>query len=402
MPARKQTRLIGRTWVNRYPPINGTSNGVTVSTDDTGLITVSGEVTDAEQSTTVSTSVGERTPVTPGAQLTGIQSRSSGDITFLIAFYDSAGSHIGTNLDVKVTGATATVPENAATMQARFFLPAGKTLTTGTFRVMLVDGDEAPDCFTAPGVTSAEPTNLVTAGRNLLGEGELEQLFSGGEYEVADGKVTLLMDDGSSWATKSRTNVLPPGDYALSADVEENPGEFLAEYSDFFSQGAPGQAISGTGHKQLLRFSSRVASSYAFKINGYPAFSGEVTIGDVQLEPGSATGYEAPTVTETALPEGLVLRSLPDGTADELVIRRDGTAYVERHTAYVESFTDEYAGENYFSSGGGLNAGDSVVYEVEQTVEELGTVTLPELPETFCEYPISDVPVRESVVYELG
>lgn len=50
----------------------------------------------------------------------------------------------------------------------------------------------------------------------------------------------------------------------------------------------------------------------------------------------------------------------------------------------------------------GLNAGDSVVYEVEQTVEWLDNVTLPELPETFCEYPVSDVPCRESVVYELA
>lgn len=62
MPARKQTRLIGRTWVNLWPPINGTSNGVTVSTDETGLITVSGEVTDAEKSTIVSTSVGGEHP----------------------------------------------------------------------------------------------------------------------------------------------------------------------------------------------------------------------------------------------------------------------------------------------------------------------------------------------------
>lgn len=397
MPARKETRLRGRTWVNRWQPIDGTSNGVTVSTDETGLITVSGEVADGEQGITIATSLTDRIPVTPGAQLTGVQSRSSGDVVFLASFYDSDGAAInGQNLNITTSGVTKTVPENAATMQLRFYLNAGRSLTTGTFRVMLVDGDEVPDCFTAPGVTSAEPTKLATANRNLLGAfaeyaQELPHTSSGVTWsDNGDGglKVEGAATDASyyNYCNNDECPQFPPGQYSFTSGSEK--------------AGATMYLYPGDQGKTETTTTTTTDFFCYLGIN-----SGEVC-DDVlypQLELGSSrTEFERPQYTETALPEGLVLRSLPDGTADELVIRQDGTAYVERRTAYVESFADEYDGENYFSSGGGLNAGDSVVYEVEQTVEWLDNVTLPELPETFCEYPISDVPCRESVVYELG
>lgn len=400
MPARKETRLRGRTWVNRWQPIDGTSNGVTVTTDETGLITVSGEVADGEQAVSVSNGPIQ---VSAGSSMVYMKSCSLGDVAAVLMFHDAEGEYMsGQNRDASTSGDVFTVPEGAATAEVSVYLASGSSLTTGTFRVMLVDGDEVPDCFTAPGVTSAEPTKLATAGRNLLGEGALEKLFNGDMYEVSDGRLIMTGGDGMTWPEKDYLFTLPPGDYAISADVEENSGSDIV--FEFGKNGwyEASNSISGTGRKQLLQFSSKTTSGYAAKIYGSDGEVDSIVLGDIQLEPGSATDYEAPNVTETTLPEGLVLRSLPDGTADELVIRQDGTAYVERHTAYVESFADEYEGENYFSSGNGLNAGDSVVYEVEQTVEELGTVTLPELPETFCEYPVSDVPCRESVVYELG
>lgn len=406
MPARKETRLRGRTWVNRWQPIDGTSNGVTVSTDETGLITVSGEVADAGQS--VSLAPSDFVPITPGAKMSCIQSRSGSDTVFSLNFYNADAGYVsGQNIAVSADGKTFTIPESACYLRCTIWLSPGGTLTTGTFRVMLVDGDEVPDCFTAPGVTSAEPTKLATAGRNLVDytKATVGATVSTPPEFIEDGFVIDNTGEKTARIVGMPVHVIKGLQYSSSCKSEKVAGDGDGTVHAYFPANGP----DGTGYSQYL-----TSANGTFTVNAdaatFDRFSlyvdttdeAKVNVTDIQLEPGSATDYEAPNVTETALPEGLVLRSLPDGTADELVIRQDGTAYVERRTAYVESFTDEYDGENYWSSGNGLNAGDSVVYEVERTVEELGSVTLPELPETFCEYPVSDVPCRESVVYELG
>lgn len=84
-------------------------------------------------------------------------------------------------------------------------------------------------------------------------------------------------------------------------------------------------------------------------------------------------------------------------TADRLNAIEGGIANATDEITSVSATTLD-AGSNATAS---LSEGDEVVYEVEETVEELGTVTLPELPATFCELADSDVPVRVHVVYEM-
>lgn len=229
----REVRVKGKTWVNRWPAINGMANGITVATDGTGLVTITG--TAAGSSAYLN---GQITGVVPGTKLTLLTSKapSGGVNQIYLQFLDSSGSQTdGGWVSIATTTTTTTVPDDAASVGCGF-----ETASTGevnwTGRVMLVEGTEAPDCFVPTGLHSVEPTKLVTAG-----------VQSGDSYE---------------------------------------------------------------------------------------------------------------DMTETALPS-VELRSLPDGTCDELVIKADGTATVERRTQL---------------------SGDEVTALPEPTTEPQSPVTLPVLP----------------------
>ena len=385
----RQTRLTGRTWVNRFLPINGTSNGVTVATDEDGLITVSGEVEDAEAGVSVLSDI---LPMEAGTTLTLMKSRAS-DQSFSVVFVDDTGAQVQEGTAATTDGVTVTAPEGTAGYRCYVYRAAGGSITTGTFRVMLVDGDEAPDCFVPYGLSSAKPTALETTGRGLLELGDASGSRDGVTYTVSGGVITA---SGTATAIGSRVLsevTLPPGTYTTSlvGDTVEN-----ATTRVFDAHAANNESyvvISPT-------WTSATTKTYMVGVSASAVGDVVIENGHIQLELGdTATDWEAPTLTTTALPD-VELRSLPDGTADELVISQDGTARVIRRTAHTESFVaGEYEGDNYWSTGTGLAEGDEVVYEAEETVEELGAVTLPELPATFCELADSDVPVRVEVTY---
>ena len=432
MPARKETRLKGRTWKNLWQPINGTSNGVTISTDETGLITVTGKVTDASQSVAVVST--NYVPVKAGSKMTIVRDIEVDGSTLGLNFYNSENKYLeGKNVDTKTEPLTFTVPDGAAYAYCVFWLGAGEPLmtleekealinnvvqhneeaptndavpledgeVTRKFRVMLVEGEEVPDCFTPTGITSAKPTKLVTSNRNLLGAFEkyAQKLpITSNGLTWSDNSDGGLKVDGTASNTSyynffdvagNHYPQLPPGAYTIATGEDKVRGviSFMVNGTLYDKSAAAATTATVKNFRPYLTVSNGTETNTVC----YP-----------QLELGSPnTTFEKPEYHETALPKDLELRSLPDGTADVLVIRQDGTAYIERHTAYVESFNDEYSGTNYFSSGDGLNAGDHVVYEVTQTIEWLDSITLPELPATFCEWPESGVPCKESVVYEL-
>ena len=254
-----ELRIKGRTVKNLWPVINGSQNGVTVSTDETGLITVSGTSTALIRSiitVVVPALVGKAYTVATTSANSGMSSlnyeiaidasRSAAGNDFIASMYSPSDGG---------SGKTFTTPADTAGLACIIRVDAGLTVNA-SFRVMLVEGDTAPDCFVPTGLHSVEPKHLVTAGAE-----------SGDSYE---------------------------------------------------------------------------------------------------------------DMTETALPS-VELRGLPDGTCDELVIKSDGTATVERRTQL---------------------SGDEVTALPEPTTEPQSPVTLPVLPApTFNAYHDSDVPSYTSVKY---
>ena len=347
-----EVRVKGRTVKNLWAAINATVKGVTVSTDETGLITASGTPTSDVYLTN-----GQNIAVTPGAsmsymvtnvELFNYQSRP------YVQFFDADGSlssttplHVGNSL---------TVPDGASEARCYIAVYPSKPVN-GSFRVMLVEGDEAPDCFTPTGLHSVEPTNLVTAGKNLFD----------GEFPPPTNTVSL--------------GVLPPGSYTVSMLSNEAWWQTASNGNSifFYESNLPSMTMQNTvvGQRCYGTFTNPVMQEVA--LTDYSDGIWE-KCSDFQLELGStATAYEPPNVTETPLPE-VELRGLPNGTCDELVIAQDGTATVERRTQL---------------SGGEVTA------LPEPTTEKLSAVSLPKLPaQTFNAYHDSNVPSDTTVTYE--
>lgn len=336
----KEVRIKGKTWANRWPVINSQNNGVTVSTDETGLITVTGDLTTP---TSGSYNFRDVHGISANKRITALCSRGLPDGMYIyVAFRDSDSAVLAGELQVgfsstSETQKSATVPANTASIIAGVAVKPHTVLSSPlSFRVMLVEGSEAPDCFTPPAsITSVKPTELVTAGRNLVNTDGA--LVLQGNYGVALPDLTL---QPGSYTVKSPSGLTGNLAIYMSGDTSS----VIAPITE------SGRSFTITSPVHGLDFRSAEANM--------------ITLGNIsqfQLELGStATAYEPPNVTTTTLPE-VELRSLPDGTADELVIDVVGTVTVNREVAkinadspgwtdFVNTGTTKYISTSTFSS----------------------------------------------------
>ena len=337
-----EVRIKGRTVKNLWPEINGRANGFTVNTDGAGLVTVTGQLEVPTQGSYVSTSV---TNVVVGRSITALCSRGLPDGVYLyVSFRDEGGTPVGYELQVgfnstSETQKTALVPIGTVYALTGVAIKPGTTLEGSlTFRVMLVEGTEAPDCFVPTGLHSVEPGKLVTSGKNLL-----PQLSE-----------WTPVNDTPSYG-RYIENTLPIGTKVIAKleKVVDNLGSnnVALYFCDKPSIGAD------SVKNYLLSFSSKPFVGDVISVPPtarYIVFHSSVNLSqvgidfDIQLELGStATAYEPPNVTTIPLPE-VELRSLPNGTCDELVIGADGTATVERKIAeyQVQGRMVDYVGEH--------------------------------------------------------
>lgn len=349
----REVRVKGRTVKNLWPVINGTLSGITVSTDETGLITVSGTKT---TDTIIYFSVHDVLSAGNGTQLTALRSSVSNVVIPYVNTHPSNASVIGFSSSSSSSG---TIPNDDAELRCGIRIEgAVGTQVDASFRVMLVEGSEAPDCFTPPAsITSVQTGNLVTAGKNLadiIGSTQDNAKpipVKEGQKFIASCTASKPIDDAASNSHVYMHN-------AITRDVIGVIG---------FTTGTTGRVTSNV-------FTAPSDGAIIFVLYS------TLNLTDVQLEPGStATAYEPPAVTETPLPE-VELRSLPDGTRDELVIGADGACEVERRTQLVDG---------------------EVVALGTPTTEPQSPVMLPKLPApTFNVYHDSQVPSDTSVEYE--
>ena len=348
-----EVRVKGRTVKNLWPVIAGTQDGLTIATDETGLITVSG---------TATASGHVRAKVSGLAENKDVSAVKSGGTMAVSLQAWNAGAYVRDVMTVNTSASTANTGTGFDTIYARINYTNGETYNA-SFRVMLVDGTEVPDCFTPPAsITSVQTGNLVTAGKNLL---------SSSTFAEGSSRQGILNFS------------LPAGTYTLSCYNAEDWWTDASNGSRWYIHDADSNAISlanmgspSVGSRSHGTFTLPYSSD--FTLYTYIVDVAEMAT-DLQLELGStATAYEPPNVTQTPLPE-VELRGLPDGTCDELVIKSDGTCEVERRTQL---------------------SGDEVTALPEPTTEPQSPVSLPQLPApTFNAYHESQVPSDTSVEY---
>ena len=337
-----KTGVRGRTVNNLWPVINSSSNGVTVSTDDTGLITVSGT------SAGSSTMGGAELRIVSGRQYTLLVSAKAAGVRLLVnRMVDGEldGRLIDVDLSTTTTTTTTTVPADSAVYTAYLYVADGTTVNA-SFRVMLVEGTEAPDCFTPTGVHGVEAEKLMVAGRNLVNLDGAEYVktpsssSSSSATFGADGSVTITgaTDSWNGCYVELKSVVLPSGSYVASGFPNENMWLLLTS-PNVLNQKTAGDYYAGAGYpfrvdvgaSQSAAFEIDAPSRVAFSTGDQIAEGASLTLYP-QIELGStATAYEPPSVTEVALPETDPLMYIYD-RGDEMVIAQDGSVSVERQT----------------------------------------------------------------------
>ena len=314
-----EVRIEGRTVKNLWPVINTTEQGVTVVTDDTGIITVSGQSTASVHSYPSADAEG----FVAGKQYTLTVSNVTGlsEETFFIYIdtYGADGVYI-MNYVITTAAKTFTLPAETARLRCGFIIRSGQSVSWSG-RVMLVEGSEPPDCFTPPAsITSVQAGNLVTAGKNLLPPVS-EWSASGGRLRYIENPFPI----GTQLVGRYGGNPSGlPGNVRMEFREDYASDVYSAEITTWSSTSTAGRGMTVTARDRYICIvTAELAEAYFNQMQ-------------VQLELGStATAYEPPNVTTTPLPE-VELRSLPDGTCDELVIGTDGTCEVERNVTEYE------------------------------------------------------------------
>lgn len=311
-------------WVN---PETRTSNGVTLTTNDDGSVTLSGTATANTWIITVyQYSIKPSTTYT--LSVDGVVSGGTAKAGFYVSEFASDGTETPHLIKNENTSLAFTTKADCVRATYGFLAYSGATVS-GTYRVMLNEGSEAqPWC--PHGLNGVDELSIVTAGKNLIRISELDNvtwanninenveilnLLQVGVYTIsASFRLNSSSNDSSSYGivlkvgnkTIAGTNLVKwntdePGTvayYSFSFNVtEENRGAF----SSFFVYGAGVNGVGATGSADVF---------------------------NMQLERGTqATAYEPPNITTTHVDlDGHALNSLPDGTRDEL--RIDGTGAV--------------------------------------------------------------------------
>ena len=321
----KELKVNGLTRQNLWVNPSGTSNGITVTDNDDGSLTISGE------STGTSVVVKEKIyALAPGKTYTvSIDGAISEAVTgsVIVNQRDSSGYILGSTVYFGYTGnltKTFTTNDSLSYVEFQVYCDAnrGAQLNQGTYRVMLNEGSEAqPWC--PPGLNSIEGLEIWQAGKNLIGS---RKYFGATVLGVtattgSDGSVTvsgtLIGNQAVGLGNLPIGNELLPGTYRVSDGSSNN--------LVYVQVNASGSVAICNSNNRPVRELNEVAKNPYWFIGVMPGFSGTVTLRP-QLELGSiATDYEPPSATSTPINlDGNQLCSLPDGTRDELRIDESG------------------------------------------------------------------------------
>ena len=326
----KELTVYGNTrqnlWVN---PNSRTANGITTTPNDDGTVSFSGTATQNMASYSDVSYV-----LKPGATYTASVDKKIADnygsadntgACFVLTFYDSNNAYLADSIfgygSLLVT--SITVPSNVKFAKFGVIVKKGQAIS-GTYRVMLNEGSIAePWC--PPGLNGVDELAIVTAGKNLLTETLEGVAPSVKNTELVNFGKDVIVDD-MTLSVIAETDVIydRAGAGFVNFLSSDGTNHYVTADVIFGVSGATkaGEtkviSIPDVPFKRIICY---------FRNDSSSSFDNDCRL-KLQLELGpTATAYEPPDVTTTPVDlQGHTLRSLPDGTRDEL--RIDGTGAV--------------------------------------------------------------------------
>lgn len=302
-----------------------TNDGVTIDTDDTGLITVTGNAT-----TNTETTFYRTIEANPGDTFTVKASVDTNNITgeLKIQCINQNGSYFSVNAGT--SSKTFTIPEGNSGLALQVRVPYDESLPSGVryrFYVTLVRGSEAPVAFVPNGVNTVKPTKLVAAGKNLLSYPAANSSQFEGALTFkneANGPVKIHVDMATNYKGYFYAvgNIpIPAGTYTISYGDNLVKGLQMGfKFTDGIRseigswESISKKTVTFTEPKTITQFYFQMKNDE--KMGDFTAYP--------MLELGSTkSDWEACETVEAELPSDI---SLADG--DTLTIDRDGTTQI--------------------------------------------------------------------------
>lgn len=329
----KELAVYGNTRQNLWVNPNTTNNGVTAKANADGSVTLSGTATGA-----VNLHANASYQLRPGSTYyMSCSPEPNGFILGISQFVD--GSFKGTKA-MPAGGGEITIDSDVTHVTCVIYnIVSGNTIS-GTYRVMLNEGDEAePWC--PPGLNGVDELSIVTAGKNLASTEFNDTVSSGITFNTeSDGSISAVGTATSTYPQRANSISLPSNtDMVASKTVTGDVGS--GGYCYFIVYG-----IRGSEQKEIA--STKNADKVAFNTGEYDSWKlaivaeGNGVAFDCRLYPqlelgSTATAYEPPNIATTPIDlQGNILASLPDGTKDELRIGPDGRAVITKRVGSVE------------------------------------------------------------------
>lgn len=316
--------VYGNTRQNLWSQVSKIQNGITVTANSNGSITLSGTSTSSSL-----IDLAKSYALRPGSTYVLYVDRplstesNAGGFCIQSQKADGRRTTIAYPNGTTVRPVVFTVPVDTVSCFFGIQVLNGKTVS-GTYRVMLNEGSEAqPWC--PPGLNSVDELSLVTAGKNLIPFKDIQITKVGVAIDVSsDGSISFSGTATERAQLGFRSNfILPAGTYTLSGAKDGIAVMFIA----YEENGVAKYVDPYSTSNGLVSFSIKNAVVARFIADVRIAGAVDCTLRP-QLELGpTATAYEPPNITTTPIDlDGHALNSLPDGTRDEL--RIDGTGAV--------------------------------------------------------------------------
>lgn len=301
--------VYGQTRQNLWVNPSGTTKGITVTSNGDGSFTVSGEFSGSGAS---NISTGSLYTLRPGSTYTvsvdKARPQSGGQGSFGVSYFSSDGTQLlytrfGGTSSSEGLSVTFVVPANTAFVRCNVIVYSNIT-GTGTYRIMLNEGSEAqPWC--PPGLNSV---SKVHAGIGVPATGYDIPYQYGVVAEVDDPgyivpgdkySISFLVTRGDVYLNEFRFTTT--SQYGVGFHVIEATAKDIGEGASY-----PGCLLKAT-------------------------YEGGACVGPVSIRRSS----EGRSSTEIPL-LGNELRSLPDGTRDELYIDADGEVTLTKRVGHIE------------------------------------------------------------------
>lgn len=258
-----------------------------------------------------------------------------------------------------------------------FTIPPGSTVS-GTYRVMLREATPEEvaqnkvidDYWCPPRLSSIDEVEVVTAGKNLFnakdGIGDISGWLETELSDAGDGWIKATIPSGALGVNyaSNKFRFLADTTYTLSLEAYAAKGvvlnynyimmDGLTGNVSIASLGATAPFVTTTKQRVSITFRTKeeVVGSIMVGVADGVAVGNGLYVRNLQLELGStATSYEPPFVKKAPIDlKSNSLRSLPDGTRDELQIDADGNCTLVKRVGAATAPTEQ--GSWFFGTAG--------------------------------------------------